>query len=180
MSYTAFRYRRPDPLIGEFEQYIPKSMSTGAALWSLVIGLALLLLASRLIVWGAAGVARALGVSDLIIGLTIVAVGTSLPELAAAVASMVKREPDLAVGNILGSNMFNMLLVLAAPGLIAPSVFGAEVLGRDMLFMTLMSAALFVMAFGFVGPGRINRLEGATLALAFAGYQGLIFYATGL
>ena len=98
---AAANAKRSDPLILELRQHIPSDMATGTAVIWLLAGLLVLLLGSRLIVWGAVGVARALELSDLVIGLTIVAVGTSLPELAASVASVLKKEPDLAVGNVL-------------------------------------------------------------------------------
>ena len=109
------------------------------------------------------------------IGLTIVAVGTSLPELAASVMSAFKGEPDIAIGNVIGSNMFNLLPVLALPGLIAPGVVPHEVMGRDYPIMFVLCIALFVTAYGFKGPGRINRFEGLALCLAFVGYQGWLY-----
>ncbi len=167
------RAQRSDPLAQELSQHIPSQMPTARALIWIVVGLLVLLLSSRVIVWGAVSVARALEVSDLVIGLTIVAVGTSLPELAASVTSVVKNEPDLALGNVLGSNMFNLLPVLAAPALIAPGPVNAALLSRDLPMMMFLSVALFLMASGFRRPGRINRLEGALLLAAFAGYQGM-------
>jgi len=160
-----------DPLAAEFETEIPTGIGTAAAiLWALV-GLVFLMLSSRLLVWGAVEVARDLGVSDLVIGLTIVAVGTSLPELAASVMSAVKGEDDMAVGNVLGSNMFNLLAVLGLPGLILPSELAPAVLERDFPVMVGLTIALFAMAYGFRGPGRINRPEAAMLLLGFVGYM---------
>jgi cation:H+ antiporter len=145
-----------------------------AAFW-LVLGLAVLLGSSRLLVWAAVDLAEWFGVSDLVIGLTVVAVGTSLPELAACISAALKREDDIAIGNIVGSNTFNTLAVLGLPGVIAPGPFAPEVLTRDVPIMVVLTVALFVMAYGFGSSGRINRLEGGVLLLAFAGYQGLIF-----
>ncbi len=173
---TAATAKGSDPLNQELEQHIRRDMPTATAVLWLVAGLVLLLISSRIIVWGAVSLARALEVSDLVIGLTVVAVGTSLPELAASLASVLKNEPDLAVGNVLGSNMFNLLPVLAAPALIAPGPVEAEVLSRDMPVMIFMSVALFLMASGYRRPGRINRLEGAVLVAAFAGYQGMFLF----
>ncbi|HSS64778.1 MAG TPA: calcium/sodium antiporter [Gammaproteobacteria bacterium] len=177
---SAGKARRSDPLTRELKQHIPADMATRVAVAWLLVGLVVLLVGSRLIVWGAVGLARAMDVSDLVIGLTIVAVGTSLPELAASVASVLKSEPDLALGNVLGSNMFNLLPVLAAPGLIAPGPVPAEVLSRDMPVMMFMSVALFLMASGYRRPGRVNRLEGAVLLAAFAGYQGMFLLSAGI
>lgn len=145
-----------------------------AAFW-LVLGLSLLLGSSRLLVWAAVDLAEWFGVSDLVIGLTVVAVGTSLPELAASISAALKREDDIAIGNIVGSNTFNTLAVLGLPGVIAPGPFAPEVLTRDVPIMVVLTVALFVMAYGFGSSGRINRLEGGTLLLAFAGYQWLVF-----
>ncbi|MCF6336952.1 MAG: calcium/sodium antiporter [Gammaproteobacteria bacterium] len=160
-----------DPLTGEFEREVPTSLSTGQAVFWAVLGLVALVLSSRLLVWGAVGIAQDLGVSDLVIGLTIIAIGTSLPELAASVMSALKGEDDMAVGNIIGSNMFNLLAVLALPGLIAPSVLEPAVLQRDFPVVLGLTFVLFLMAYGFRGPGRINRLEGGLLLACFVGYM---------
>jgi cation:H+ antiporter len=175
MVFTALLAKRSDPLSGEFAQEIPTTISMRTALVWVVVGLAVLLVSSRVIVWGAVNVARALEVSDLVIGLTVVAVGTSLPELAASLASVLKREPDLAVGTVLGSNMFNLLPVLGLPGVIAPGALDPVLLERDFPVMAALSVVLFLMAFGFKGPGRINRWEGAVLLFGFVAYQGLIY-----
>ena len=175
MCAIAIKARRQDPLGNEFAQEIPKTMNSAVSVLWLLVGLAVLLLSSKMIVWGAVEVARVLGVSDLIIGLTIVAIGTSLPELAASVMSVLKREPDIALGNVIGSNMFNMLPVLALPGLIAPGAIPAAALHRDYVVMLALCVALFVVAYGFRGPGRINRFEGASLLAVFIGYQTLLY-----
>jgi len=175
MVFTALRAKRSDPLSGEFAQEIPTTISMRTALVWVVVGLAVLLVSSRVIVWGAVNVARALEVSDLVIGLTVVAVGTSLPELAASLASVLKREPDLAVGNVLGSNMFNLLPVLGLPGIIAPGALDPVLLERDFPVMAALSVVLFLMAFGFKGPGRIKRWQGAVLLFGFVAYQALIY-----
>ena len=109
------------------------------------------------------------------IGLTIVAIGTSLPELAASVMSAFKGEPDIALGNILGSNMFNALAVLAPPALIRPTYFEAEVVVRDIPLMLGLSAALYVMAWARRKPGTISRWEGAALLAVFVAYQYTLF-----
>jgi len=118
---------------------------------------------SRMLVWGAVEIAGAVGISDLIIGLTIVAVGTSLPELASSMIAARKGEHDIALGNILGSNLFNTLAVVGIAGVISPLAVGREVLSRDMLVMSSLTLLLFVLGFGFRGPGRINRIEGAVV-----------------
>lgn len=168
-----------DPLTTEFESEIPTDMTTGWAIVWAALGLVILVLSSRVLVWGAVNIAHDLGVSDLVIGLTIIAVGTSLPELAASVMSAVKGEDDMAVGNIIGSNMFNLLAVLALPGLIEPSVLEPAVLQRDFPVVLALTIALFLMAYGFKGPGRINRFEGGLLLTGFVAYMSWLAF-TGL
>jgi cation:H+ antiporter len=175
MMMVAVRARRSDPLITEFDKVIPADVGTGVALLWFAVGLAALLVGSQSTVWGAVSVARSFGVSDLVIGLTVLAVGTSLPELAASITSVLKNEPDIAVGNVIGSNMFNLLPVLALPGLIAPSIVPPEALQRDFPVMLTLSVALLIMAWGFRGAGQIARWEGFVLVLAFIGYQGLLY-----
>jgi cation:H+ antiporter len=169
------RTRVSDPMSQEFDAEIPREMPTTVALLWAALGLVALLASSRMLVWGAVNVAHALGVSDLVIGLTIVAIGTSLPELAAAVMGALKQEHDIAIGNIIGSNMFNLLAVLGLPGLIHPGPFPVEVLTRDFPVMIGLTLALFAMAHGINGPGRINRIEAGALLLAFGAYQALLF-----
>ncbi len=169
---------RADPLGAEYAAEIPTGMSTPVALAWLVAGLALLLVSSRMLVWGAVNLATMLGISDLIIGLTIVAIGTSLPELAASVVSALRGEDDIAIGNVIGSNMFNLLAVMGLPGVIHPAAVPPEVLERDFLIMIGLTLALFAMSHGLRGPGRVNRIEGSLLLLAFVGYQGLLYYQT--
>jgi len=129
------------------------------------------------LVWGAVNIAQAVGISDLVIGLTIVAIGTSLPELAASVMSALKKEHDLAIGNIIGSNMFNLLGVLSLPGIISPGIFAPEVLLRDFPVMAALSLLLFAAAYSWKGPGRINRLEGAALLSCFIAYQMWLYFS---
>ncbi len=163
-----------DPLIAEFDKELVVAMRPPrAALW-LALGLALLLVGSDLLVSGAVDLARAFGVSDIVIGLTIVAVGTSLPELAASVASAFKDEPDIALGNVIGSNMFNALGVLGMPALILPTRLEPEVIQRDIPYMLVLSAALFLLARVRGRPGTIGRVDGAILLAAFLAYQGVL------
>ncbi len=165
-----------DPLAAEYAAEIPTDLSLTRALFWLLIGGIVLLAGSRMLVWGAVDIAQYFGISDLIIGLTIVALGTSLPELAAAIASALKNEPDIAIGNVIGSNMFNLLAVLGIPGIVSPSVIDPAVLSRDMPIMVALTVALLIMAYGFHGKGRINRLEATLLLAAYAGYQTLLYF----
>ena len=166
--------RRPsekDPIKAEIDAELPDQMSTRKAMMWLGIGLVILLISSRLLVWGAVNIAQDLGVSDLVIGLTIVAIGTSLPELAAAIISALKKEHDIAIGNIIGSNMYNLLAVLSMPALISPFTLERVVLTRDFPIMMGLTLALFAMAYGFKTDGRINRFEGLLLFGSFIAYQ---------
>lgn len=140
------------------------------AVGSLVVGLIVLIASSRLLVWGAVAVARGLGVSDLIIGLTIVAIGTSLPELASSLIAARRGEHDIAVGNIIGSNLFNTLAVVGIAGAIHPMKVTPEVFYRDVMVMAALTVSLFIIGYGFRKSGRINRFEGALLLLAYFGY----------
>jgi cation:H+ antiporter len=148
-----------------------KAMSVGRACVWLAVGLTLLIGSSRLLVWGAVDVAHAFGVSDLVIGLTVIAIGTSLPELASSIIATRKGEHDIAVGNIIGSNMFNTLAVVGIAGSISPMSVGPDVLTRDVLVMSVLTFSLFVIGIGRAGRlGRINRLEGAGLLACYVGY----------
>lgn len=170
---------KTDALQTEFTDEIPTGLSMKAAILWIIIGLVVLVLSSHLLVWGAIGIAKSFGVSDLVIGLTIVAIGTSLPELAASVMGALKGEHEMALGNIIGSNIFNTLAVLGLTGVIRPSQFMPEVLQRDFPVMIGLTIALFFMAYGFRGgPGRINRIEGGILACSFSGYMLFIFLTT--
>lgn len=170
--------RREDPLESEFAAEIPARMSMKRAIVWLIIGLVCLLGSSRLLVWGAVNIAQAMGVSDLVIGLTIVAIGTSLPELAASIMSALKNEHDLAIGNVIGSNMFNLLGVLGLPGVIHPGEFAPEALLRDFPIMIGLSLILFATAYSWNGPGRIRRLEGAVLLACFISYQLWLYFSS--
>lgn len=160
----------------EFE--IPENMGAGKATFWIIAGLALLLVSSRLLIWGAVGIAEHFAVSDLVIGLTIVAIGTSLPELAASVTSAIRGEHDIAIGNVLGSNMFNLLAVLGLPGLIHPLHTPTGVLSRDFPVMFGLTALLFLFAFGRNAHHRLARPAGGILLVCFVAYLGLLFHVS--
>lgn len=167
--------KKKDALGREIEQELKvHAMPIRRAVFWLVVGLALLIVSSRFLVWGAVEIAHGFGVSDLIIGLTIVAVGTSLPELASSVIATRKGEHDIALGNILGSNLFNTLAVVGIAGLIHPMEAGPEVFSRDILVMAALTLSLFFIGYGFRGMGRINRIEGAALLACFVGYMAYL------
>ncbi|MCO7213692.1 calcium/sodium antiporter [Halomonas sp. OfavH-34-E] len=159
---------RADEAEQEMADDIP-GMALGKAIGWLVLTLAVMIVSSRALVWGATELARTFGVSELVIGLTVVAIGTSLPELAACVASALKRHHDLAIGNVIGSNLFNMLAVLPVPALLAPGATDPAAAGRDfpvMLGLTLLLAALLL----WQRRGRLGRWIGALLACTYALY----------
>jgi cation:H+ antiporter len=151
------------------------AMPVRRAVFWLVVGLVLLIVSSRILVWGAVEIAHEFGVSDLIIGLTIIAVGTSLPELASSVIATRKGEHDIALGNVLGSNLFNTLAVVGIAGTIHPLAVGPEVFNRDILVMAALTLSLFIIGYRFRGAGgRINRIEGAVLLACYAGYTAYL------
>ena len=177
MTWTIWQgmQKKADALGNEMAQELEvHAMPLSRAVVWLVVGLVLLIASSRILVWGAVEIARNFGVSDLIIGLTIVAVGTSLPELASSVIATRKGEHDIALGNILGSNLFNTLAVVGIAGVIHPMAVGPEVFSRDILVMAVLTVSLFVFGYGFRGPGRINRFEGAALLVGYAGYTAYL------
>lgn len=151
------------------------AMSLGKSIGLLVLGLSVLVASSRALVWGAVEIARGLGVSDLLIGLTIVAVGTSLPELASSIAAARKGEDDIAVGNIIGSNLFNTLMVVGIAAVISPmDSIEQEILSRDMPLMAVLTLSLLVLGFRRKGDGRINRIAGVLLLLTYAAYIAVL------
>lgn len=173
MTWTVWQGMRKknDSLGREMEQKLEiHTMPLPRAVFWLVLGLVLLIVSSRILVWGAVEIAHGFGVSDLIIGLTIVAVGTSLPELASSLIAARKGEHDLALGNILGSNLFNTLAVVGIAGVIHPIAVGPEVFSRDIMVMTGLTVSLFVICYGFRGPGIINRFEGGVLLACYISY----------
>jgi cation:H+ antiporter len=177
MTWTIMQGLRgkADPLGSEMEQQLQvHAMPLNRALIWLVVGLVLLVVSSRILVWGAVKIAQGFGVSDLIIGLTIVAIGTSLPELASSIIALRKGEHDLALGNVIGSNLFNTLAVVGIAGVIHPMSVGPEVFSRDILVMAVLTISLFVIGYGFRGPGRINRFEGAVLLACYVGYTAYL------
>ena len=141
-----------------------------SAIFWLIAGFALLIVSSRLLVWGAVSVAHALGVSDLIIGLTIVAVGTSLPELASSVIAARKGEHDIALGNVLGSNLFNTLVVVGVAGVVRPMSVDADILSRDIWVMGAVTLLLCALSYGAGWVGRIGRVKGGVLIAAYVAY----------
>ena len=165
-----------DALGSEIEQELAAhAMPVRRAVFCLALGLILLIISSRILVWGAVEIAEGLGVSDLIIGLTVVAVGTSLPELASSIIAARRGEHDIALGNILGSNLFNTLAVVGVAAAIQPLSVGAEVLNRDMLVMAALTLSLFAIGYGWrQSGGRISRSKGGLLLAAYLAYTAYL------
>lgn len=165
-----------DPLILGAESDVPDAVSTGMSVLWLIVGIIFLPLSASYLIDSAEFIARSFGISDLVIGLTIVAIGTSLPELAASIASIIKKEDDLALGNIIGSNIFNILAVLSLTGLIAPGDIDEKAATRDAPIMLGITLLLFVICFTRkLGNFRITRLKGLLLLGVFIAYQILLF-----
>lgn len=156
---------------------LPKLSKTKAFLF-LFGGLVLLMISARMMVWGAVEIAEFFEVPDLIIGLTIIAIGTSLPELAAAITAALKNEVDMMIGNILGSNLFNLLAVLAVPALLAPSLIDIDVLQRDYPIMLAFTVAMLLVALPRKGNAVISRIEGFLLLALFVAYLVLLYFNT--
>jgi len=181
MAYSIHRelkkakLEKSESLSGNADSAEPKKASLGKSVFWLVLGLVLLVASSRALVWGAVEIARTLGVSDLLIGLTIVAVGTSLPELASSIAAARKGENDIALGNIIGSNLFNTLAVVGLAATISPmDEIEKAVTYRDMPLMIALTVALIVLGFRRKGDGRLNRIAGAILLAVYIGYLALL------
>jgi len=161
------RKERWDSLSMELEGAIPKNESVGWSVFWTVAGLVVLLISARVLVIGAVDIALAFHVSELVIGLTIVAIGTSLPEAAAALASARKNEPDIAIGNVLGSNTFNMFGVVGIAGVIDPTIIEADAVYRDWPVMIAVFLLFVLLAWGFK---RITRSHGVLFLAGYAAY----------
>ena len=160
--------------IDEDESKAMDELSTKQSLFWLVVGLIALMFSAKLLVWGAVEVARFFEVSELVIGLTIVAIGTSLPELAASVTSALKGHHDIAIGNVVGSNIFNLLSVLPIPGLVAVTQIEGSALYRDYTTMLLLTLLLIAFLYGSRKAKRVGRRAGSLLLLAYVSYLGLL------
>lgn len=173
LLWLTVRYKKHHPSPEEIEEgeEIP-NISTPAALLWLAIGLMALLASSEALVWGATSIAQSLGISELIIGLTIVAIGTSLPELAASVMSALKGHHDIALGNVFGSNLFNLMAVMPIAGVIQPLALGEEVFYRDFLALAGMTFLLYVaVALSRKTPRKaMARATGVVFLCLYFGY----------
>lgn len=175
ITMVAFRIRGADPIEAQYAAEIPADMKLDRGIAWLVAGLIVLLLGARALVWGGENLARVWGVSELLIGVTIVAVGTSLPELAVCIVSVRKGEYGLALGNVIGSNVFNLLAVVGLAAAISPLQFGPEVAEFHYSIMVLFTVALMFLAYNYFGTG-IGRRAGLALVAGFFAYHGYLAY----
>ncbi len=171
--------RAEDSIGAEFEDNIEQDGSIKSSAIMTVIALVVLLVSARVLVWAAVEIARAANVSELMIGLSIVAVGTSLPELAATIACILRREFGLAIGNVVGSNLFNALAVVGVVAMLAPGDIDIMVRNRDAVVHIALTICLVIFCVGYKRQGRINRVEGFLLLCAFVGYQWFLFTTNG-
>jgi cation:H+ antiporter len=166
-----------DPLATETAQEVDTmpEISMKKSVAFVIGGLVILMASAQLMVWGAVEIAHAYNISEVIIGLTIIAIGTSLPELAAAIAAARKNEADLMIGNIIGSNIFNLLAVLAVPALLAPSVLDVDLLTIDIPVMLGFTVLMLVFALPRKGEAVINKPKGLLLTFGFVAYLVVLY-----
>lgn len=171
LARLGLRSAPTDPIKQEYEAEIPRDVSMQLALFWLLVGLGTLLLGAHLLVEGSLGIAQALGVSSVVIAILLVAFGTSLPELAVSLVSAMKGEYGLAIGNIVGSNIFNLLAVIGVAATIAPSAMAPSVLSLHIFVMVAFTLVLFAMTYDYDGKSELSRIEGAALLIAFIAYD---------
>lgn len=160
-----------DPIKMDYEAEIPDNVSMKSAVIWLAIGLGVLLIGAQWLVTGSIGIAKELGVSEIVIGITIVALGTSLPELAVSLVSALKGEYGLAIGNIVGSNIFNLLAVIGIAATIQPAALEPSVLSLHIFVMVAFTLVLFAMTYDYDGKAQLSRIEGIALLIAYISYE---------
>jgi len=174
LARLGLRSSATDPIKMDYEAEIPDNVSTKAAMMWLIIGLGALLIGAEWLVNGSIGVAQTLGVSEIVIGITIVAFGTSLPELAVSLMSALKGEYGLAIGNIVGSNIFNLLAVIGVAATIHPAAVAPSVLSLHIFVMVAFTLVLFAMTYDYDGKALLSRLEGVALLVAYIAYVSYV------
>ena len=174
LARLGMRSAANDPIAMDYDAEIPTDVSMPMAIVWLVVGLITLLIGAELLVDGAIGIAKMLGVSEVVIGITIVAFGTSLPELAVSLASALKGEYGLAIGNIVGSNIFNLLAVIGIAATIEPAALAPSVLSLHIFVMVAFTLVLFAMTYDYDGKAQLSRLEGVALLIAFIAYDSYV------
>jgi cation:H+ antiporter len=163
-----------DPINQDFEAEIPKNVAMPRAIMWLIIGLVALLIGAHLLVKGSISIAEFFGISDVVIGILLVAIGTSLPELAVSLVSALRGEYGLAIGNIVGSNIFNLLGVIGVAATIAPTGVVQSVLSLHIFVMVAFTLVLFAMTYDYDGKSEVSRIEGIALLLAFIAYDSYV------
>jgi cation:H+ antiporter len=174
LARLGFRSAAGDPLKTDFEAEIPTHLPMKKAIFWLIVGICTLLVGAELMVDGAVDIAKALGVSEIVIGVTLVALATSLPELAVSLVSALKGEFGLALGNIVGSNTFNLLAVIGAAATIQPAALPPSVLSLHLFVMVAFTLVLFAMTYEYDGKGEITRFEGIALIAAYIAYNAYV------
>lgn len=174
LARLGLRSAANDPIAQDFDAEIPDDVSMVMAIVWLIVGFGTLLIGAELLVDGAIGIAKMLQISDVVIGITIVAFGTSLPELAVSLASALKGEYGLAIGNIVGSNIFNLLAVIGIAATIEPASLPPSVLSLHIFVMVAFTLVLFAMTYDYDGKAKLSRLEGLALLLAYLAYSGYV------
>ncbi len=175
LTYSGLNHKTRDKLLEEIVEELPDRMPTGKATFWVIIGLLFLILSSELLIFGATGIAHNLGISETIIGLTIVAIGTSLPELAASIAAALKKEHEMVLGNIIGSNIFNILAVLGIAGTITPINIEPEIISRDLPAMVIFTVGMYLLSHGHGKEARIGRKEAAILLIGYCVYSIILY-----
>jgi cation:H+ antiporter len=171
LARLGMRTAPTDPIKKDYEAEIPEDVSMPMAIFWFLIGLGTLLGGAHLLVDGSLSIAEALGVSNVVIGILVVALGTSLPELAVSLVSAMKGEYGLAIGNIVGSNIFNLLAVVGVAAVIAPSPMAPSVLSLHIFVMVAFTLVLFAMTYDYDGKSELSRIEGVALLTAFIAYD---------
>ncbi|MGB3622899.1 calcium/sodium antiporter [Ketobacter sp. MCCC 1A13808] len=180
LMYLLFRYKseHQDELIEQTTQDDIQGPSKGKSTFWFIVGTVVLIGSSRLLVWGAIEIARAMQISEVIIGLTIVAIGTSLPELAASIASALRKHHDIALGNIVGSNILNLLAVLSAAAVIHPIEISSTTLIRDYGVMCGVTLLLALFMFLPRKARQLSRIKGGILLAAYLAYLAILYQQT--
>ena len=174
LARLGFRSAAGDPMKTDFEAEIPTHLPMKTAIFWLIVGIGTLLAGAELMVDGAVDIAKALGVSEIVIGVTLVALATSLPELAVSLVSALKGEFGLALGNIVGSNTFNLLAVIGVAATIQPAALPPSVLSLHLFVMVAFTLVLFAMTYEYDGKGEITRFEGIALIAAYIAYNAYV------
>jgi len=175
LTLSGFRHKKSERLLVDIVEELPEQMPTARATFWVIVGLIVLILSSDLLIGGATGIARQMGISETVIGLTIVAIGTSLPELAASIAAALKKEHEMVLGNIIGSNIFNILAVLGIAGTIMPVHIESSILARDLPTMVAFTVGMYLLSHGYGKEARIGRPEAAILLVGYVVYSIVLY-----